>query len=331
MYEEKRKTLLAAIFDIKKQDFNQVALSLFVFQYEYNKIYRVFVDFLKINVKEIDDWRKIPCLPVTFFKQYEIKTGDWEAETIFTSSGTTGQINAQHFVRNVKNYVENTKIGFEKFYGAVENYCVLALLPSYLERSGSSLVVMAEEFIACSRYPQSGFFLYDHEKLVAQLLENQQNKIPTLLLGVTFALMDLAENYTLDLGDTIVMETGGMKGRRKEITRKEFHFLLKEKFKIQHVHSEYGMTELNSQGYSRGDGLFEPCDTLRVLTKEINDPFENQVLGKNGVLNIIDLANIDSCAFIATEDLGVIYADGSFEVKGRLDDSEMRGCNLMVE
>ena len=331
MFQQERKTILDAIFDIKNRDFNEVALSVFHFQYEYNAIYKSFIELLKINPKEILFWRDIPFLPVQFFKKYEVKTGDWQAETIFTSSGTTGQITSQHFVHDVDFYVKNTVLGYEKFYGEIENYCVLALLPSYLERSGSSLVVMADEFIKRSKYTESGFFLDDYEKLITQLIDNQRNKIPTLLLGVTFALLDLAERYETDLSDIIIMETGGMKGRRKEITREEFHSILIKNFNIQVVHSEYGMTELCSQGYSKGNGIFCPCDTLKIVTKEINDPFATQDFGKNGVVNIVDLANLDSCAFIATEDVGVVYEDESFEIKGRLDASEMRGCNLMVE
>ena len=331
MFQQQRKAILESVLDIKNRDFNEVALSIFHFQYEYNAIYKSFIDFLKINREEISSWKDIPFLPIQFFKKYEVKTGEWQAETVFTSSGTTGQITSQHFVKEVDFYVKNTVTGYQKFYGDIENYCVLALLPSYLERSGSSLVVMAEDFIKRSKYAESGFFLYDYEKLITQLIDNQRNKIPTLLLGVTFALLDLAELYEVDLSTIIVMETGGMKGRRKEITRDEFHAVLIKKFNIQVVHSEYGMTELCSQGYSKGKGVFYPCDTLKIVTKEINDPFANQVFGKNGVINIVDLANLDSCAFIATEDVGVLYEDESFEIKGRLDASEMRGCNLMVE
>jgi hypothetical protein len=331
MFQQQRKAILEAVLDIKNQDFNEVSLSIFNLQYEYNAIYRSFIDFLKINREEISSWKDIPFLPIQFFKKYEVKTGDWQAEMIFTSSGTTGQITSQHFVKNVDFYVKNTLIGYEKFYGDIENYCVLALLPSYLERSGSSLVVMAHDFIKRSKYAESGFFLDDYEKLITQLIDNQRNKIPTLLLGVTFALLDLADLYEVDLSNIIIMETGGMKGRRKEITRNEFHSILIKKFNIQTVHSEYGMTELCSQGYSKGNGIFYPCDTLKIITKEINDPFANQVFGKNGVVNIVDLANLDSCAFIATEDVGVMYEDESFEIKGRLDASEMRGCNLMME
>ncbi len=331
MFQQQRKAILESVLDIKNRDFNEVALSIFHFQYEYNAIYKSFIDFLKINREEISSWKDIPFLPIQFFKKYEVKTGEWQAETVFTSSGTTGQITSQHFVKEVDFYVKNTVTGYQKFYGDIENYCVLALLPSYLERSGSSLVIMAEDFIKRSKYAESGFFLYDYEKLITQLIDNQRNKIPTLLLGVTFALLDLAELYEVDLSSIIVMETGGMKGRRKEITREEFHAVLIKKFNIQVVHSEYGMTELCSQGYSKGKGVFYPCDTLKITTKEINDPFVNQFFGKNGVINIIDLANLDSCAFIATEDVGVVYEDESFEIKGRLDASEMRGCNLMVE
>ena len=243
MFQQQRKTILDAIFDIKNRDFNEVALSVFHFQYEYNAIYKSFIELLKINPKEISFWRDIPFLPVQFFKKYEVKTGDWQAETVFTSSGTTGQITSQHFVNDVDFYVKNTVLGFEKFYGDIENYCVLALLPSYLERSGSSLVVMSDEFIKRSKYAESGFFLDNYEKLITQLIDNQRNKIPTLLLGVTFALLDLAERYETDLSDIIIMETGGMKGRRKEITREEFHSILTKKFNTQVVHSEYGRSE----------------------------------------------------------------------------------------
>ena len=221
-------------------------------------------------------------------------------------------------------------MGFEAFYGAVADYCVLGLLPSYLERSGSSLIAMVDHFIQLSKHPKSGFFLYDHAALADVLRQCQKTQQPTLLIGVSFALLDFAEQYSLDLSRITIMETGGMKGRRKEITRQVLHTILQDAFQVDVIHSEYGMTELLSQGYSKGKGIFYPTPTMKVLAREITDPFAVQKNNKTGVLNIIDLANLDSCAFIATDDLGKVAVDGSFEILGRLDSSDVRGCNLMV-
>jgi hypothetical protein len=331
MFSNRRNALLTKVKNIASEDFAAVAMAVFEFQYEYNAIYRQFIDFLNVDVKKISHLEQIPFLPIQFFKQYDIKTGDWESEIVFSSSGTTGQITSKHHVKNIDFYLDNTFVGFEKFYGKVEEYCILALLPSYLEREGSSLVAMTDAFIKKSKHKNSGFFLHNHNDLILALKENIAANIPTLLIGVSYALLDLAERNEIDLAKVIVMETGGMKGKRKEITRNELHETLNKKLNTQVIHSEYGMTELLSQGYSKGNGIFEACDTLKIITKEINDPFASQAFGKNGIINIIDLANVDSCAFIATEDVGVVFADGRFEIKGRLDTSEMRGCNLMVE
>jgi phenylacetate-coenzyme A ligase PaaK-like adenylate-forming protein len=327
-----REHLLKKIKTVQPPDFDDLAMEVFHYQAKYNHLYQLYLDLLHVEIEEIEFIEEIPFLPIQLFKNYPVVTElDWQAAKIFTSSGTTGQITSSHHVRDVYRYLENTERGFEAFYGKLRDYCVLALLPSYLEREGSSLVDMAAHFINQSRYLQSGFFLNNYDDLVKILEKNHKNNIPTLLLGVTFALWDLAEQYELDLsGNTIVMETGGMKGRRAEITRAELHQILTSRFNVSHIHSEYGMTEMLSQGYSKGNGIFYPASTLRVLTREVNDPFCLLRPKQNGALNLIDLANLDSCCFIATDDLGVVYADGSFEVKGRLDNSDLRGCNLMV-
>jgi hypothetical protein len=238
---------------------------------------------------------------------------------------------SQHLVRELDTYLQNTKKGFEFFYGDPDDWCVLALLPSYLERGGSSLVAMADFFIRNSRHPESGFFLHDFQRLQSTLKRCIERGRKTLLLGVSYALLDFAEVFPMDLSSITVMETGGMKGRRQEMTRSELHQTLKAAFSCETIHSEYGMTELFSQAYARGGERFTPAPTLRVLTTEANDPFCPAAPGRSGVLNMLDLANIDTCSFIATEDLGRVFADGTFEVIGRLDTAELRGCNLMVE
>jgi len=273
----------------------------------------------------------IPCLPIQFFKTRAVQTGDWKPSTIFSSSATTGQTPSQHLVHDLALYLRNARRGFRQFYGDPADCCVLALLPSYLERGGSSLVAMADDFIQRSKYPESGFFLHDFQALRTTLERCQAQGIPTLLLGVSFALLDFAEQQPMNLQGITIMETGGMKGRRRELTRPELHAILTAAFQVEKIHSEYGMTELFSQAYASGGNLFRPAATMRVITTEINDPFCTVAPGRSGVLNILDLANLDSCAFITTEDVGKVYADGRFEVLGRLDVAEMRGCNLMVE
>lgn len=328
--ERIRKDLIARIARVEESTFEATALAVFRYQAEHNALYAAFIRLLGIQPENVTRLENIPFLPIRLFKIHDIQTGSWSPEAVFNSSGTTGQVTSRHFVRSLAWYLACTKQGFESFYGPVENYCVLALLPSYLERSGSSLVAMADHFIRLSRYEQSGFFLYDHEALLERLAWCRQHNIPTLLLGVSFALLDLAEAHPGPLSNVIIMETGGMKGRREELTREVLHEKLKAAFGVPHIHSEYGMTELLSQAYSRGEGLFQPSATLRVLIRETSDPLSIERPGRPGAINLIDLANLDTICFIATDDLGRSYADHSFEVLGRLDYSEVRGCNLMV-
>lgn len=332
-----RQEILTARNNLKKRvettdesGFPSLALDIFRYQSQYNLFYRQFLRLLGAPPQRVNRVEDIPFLPIQFFKTHNIQTGSWEPALTFSSSGTTGSATSRHLLRDPEFYRRNARRCFARFYGPVGNYCVLALLPSYLERSGSSLVFMAEDFIRQSRHPQSGFFLYNTEELVRILADCKKNTVPTLLLGVSFALWELAEQHPMDLSGITIMETGGMKGRRRELTREELHGILKGAFQEEAIHSEYGMTELLSQAYSRGNGLFYPSPTMRVLAREITDPLAIQKPGKTGALNIIDLANLDTISFIATDDLGRVYEDGSFEILGRLDASDARGCNLLV-
>ncbi len=325
-----REQLKYQIKKVSKKNFDDLAMEIFQYQAKYNSIYASFIELLDIVPEEVKSIRDIPFLPISLFKKYPVKTGDWQEETIFTSSGTTGKETSRHYIFEKDFYLENTIQGFNYFYKHPKEYCVLALLPSYLERSGSSLISMCQHFMELSKYNESGFFLDNIEELVEILEKCQLNQIPTLLIGVSFALLDLAECYELDLRNLTIMETGGMKGRRKEITRKELHNTLRIRFGVEQIHSEYGMTELLSQAYSKGEGLFRPSPTMKSITREITDPLSIQKFGKTGVINIIDLANLDSCSFIATDDLGKVYDDDSFEILGRLDSSDIRGCNLLL-
>lgn len=330
-FDTKRRTsLVHSIQNLDANRFEALALDVFQYQAQYNSIYRQYLDFLGILPKKIKSLDAIPFLPIALFKNHLIQTGTWKAETIFRSSGTTGMTRSQHLIRQLSLYQTITQIGFEQHYGALDKYCMLALLPSYLERQDSSLVYMVQHFLNISQHPLGGFFLDNLLDLKSALATCQKQGIPCLLIGVSFALLDFAEQFPMDLSAISIMETGGMKGRRKELTRKELHQQLQTAFSCPTIHSEYGMTELLSQAYSKGNGIFAPIATIRVRTREINDPLCPQQLGKTGGINVIDLANIDSCAFIATEDIGRVYADGSFEILGRLDASDMRGCNLMV-
>lgn len=309
--------------------FEELALEVFQFQAKHVSIYKDYLSLLKIAPESIIDYKKIPFLPISFFKTHEVIVEGFSPEIIFSSSGTTGQKTSKHLVADKNAYIHHSLALFEEHYGTLSDWCVMALLPSYLERTGSSLVLMAEAMIE-KALPSSGFFLHNHDELAHQLLENEANGTKTLLLGVTFGLLDFAENHPLQLRHTTIMETGGMKGRREEMTRDQVHHLLQNAFGSQSIHSEYGMTELLSQAYSNGKGLFSPNRTLQVLLRDTTDPLSASPNGKTGGINIIDLANLYSCSFIATEDLGRIYPDGKFEVLGRFDQSEARGCNLMV-
>ena len=325
-----------SIFAARPDNFNGLVLALFNYQYQNNTIYRQFCDSLRINAAAIDSIKKIPFLPISFFKTHAVKTGEFETTTIFESSGTTQNIPSKHYVKDIELYRKSFTTCFEKFYGHPQNKCILGLLPAYLERKNSSLVMMVDELIKTGKNPLSGFYLYDHEKLHRTILHNELLKLPTLLIGVTYALLDFAEAYPMQLRHTIVMETGGMKGRREEMTRQEVHAVLQKQLDISLVHSEYGMTELLSQAYSKGDGIFHCPGWMKIVLRDEDDPFhiitadDAQNKSQTGLINIIDLANIHSCSFIATDDIGRLNANESFEVLGRADNSDVRGCSLMV-
>ena len=324
-----RTNLISSISEKAVFDFDKIALQVFNYQYKYNTIYQNWVDSLDVNPNQVVSVQEIPFLPISAFKNYRVQTGQGKEEMIFTSSGTTGAIPSKHYVWDQGLYLENSKRIFESFYGATENYCFLALLPSYLERSGSSLVAMVDHFIQLSQYDSSGFYLYNHDDLYRQLMMNQAKNIPTILFGVSFALIDFVAERKIAFPELIIIETGGMKGRKKELTREELHKSLADGFGVASIHSEYGMTELFSQAYSKKSGVYTCGATMKVIIKDISDPLEEVEDGKTGIVNVIDLANIDSCSFIETQDLGRI-SHGTFEILGRLDTSDIRGCNLMV-
>ncbi|MGB0881753.1 MAG: acyl transferase [Vicingaceae bacterium] len=318
------------IFNIKtEEEFNTLAITVFKHQYFNNSVYNKFCSHLNIEPGVVDSIYKIPFLPIEFFKSQEIKTGAFAAEQIFLSSGTTGENQSRHFVKDLSLYEKSYLEGFKQFYGNIKDYRVLGLLPSYLEREGSSLIYMVDDLIQKSENSKSGFFLDNHKELVEILSESVKNNQKTILFGVSFALLDLAESYQIDLSDVVIMETGGMKGRRKELTRDELHKIYKKSFNVSKIHSEYGMTELLSQAYSKGEGLFETPNWMKILIRDVNDPFNFLDQNKTGGINVIDLANINSCSFIATQDLGK-QSEKGFEVLGRFDNSDLRGCNLLI-
>lgn len=369
------------VLNLQAQDFDDLALEIFRFQAEHNLVYKKFLQYLHIQTDTIKKIEQIPFLPIEFFKTQTVIMGDNPIKTIFESSGTTGQNTSKHHVADPDFYLEMAEQIFEKFYGKLADFQILALLPSYLERNNSSLVYMVEHFIKKSNNPNSGFFLNDYERLAKVLkgdsrqeigekdvtnpkseigtpaIPNPQSLTPnTLLIGVTFGLLDFAESGTdlsflKDRNDLIVMETGGMKGRRKELLREEVHEILTKAFHVDSIHSEYGMTELLSQGYSAGEGIFELPVSMKILFRDVNDPFSYVQNARSGGINVIDLANIDSCCFIETKDLGAVYSDqlsvnskqfsptnasniehqtSKFRILGRFDNSDIRGCNLMV-
>ncbi len=310
--------------------FETMALHVFQYQYQNNELYQQYCNALHTNINAVNRITDIPFLPISFFKSHTVKTGSWHADALmFESSATTGSITSKHHVRDAALYETALLHGFRQYYGAPDQYTIVALLPSYLERSNASLVYMAKVLMQHSAHADNGFYINEwqalHDKLLALASQNQK----VILLGVTFALLDFAEAYPANLGQTIVMETGGMKGRREEWTRAQVHDFLKDRWQLANIHSEYGMTELLSQGYSKGEGIYECTDTMRVFIRDINDPLEVTTKG-SGCINIIDLANIDSCSFIATEDIGNVFADGRFEILGRMDHSALRGCSLMT-
>ncbi|MBE7685454.1 LuxE/PaaK family acyltransferase [Tenacibaculum piscium] len=323
------------VFNIQsEQEFIQVTLHIFKHQFKHNKTYRSFCDLLNIYYTDVKNIEQIPFLPIQFFKSKEIISSlDTIQETIqetFTSSGTTGSSTSKHFITDLSWYENSYSKAFDFFYGDIQQYVVLALLPNYLERTGSSLVYMVDDLIKKSEQPESGFYLNNLDELAKKLIELDKKGQKVLLIGVSFALLDLVEKQQFQLKNTIIMETGGMKGKRKELIRNELHDLLKIGFGVSEIHSEYGMTELLSQAYSKGNGVFNCPNWMRVLTRDTEDALTILPKAKAGGINIIDLANYNSCSFIATQDLGKVYPDTSFEIIGRFDNSDIRGCNLMV-
>jgi hypothetical protein len=308
-----------------------MALEVFHYQAANNPLYAQYLSLRNINPHSVTLQSDIPFLPISLFKKHLLQTNTWTPETIFESSTTTGQVPSRHAVRYLDSYTQQARDTFEQTYGTVESRCILALLPSYLERAHSSLVCMVADWIKRSNYPDSGFFLDDYGELNRRLRRCLENNTPTLLLGVSFALLDFAQAHPQPLAPIVIMETGGMKGRRREITRQELHDTLRTAFQVDTIHAEYGMTELLSQAYSGRSPRFVPANTLKAETREVTDPFCPCDFGRTGVLNFSDLANLDTLSFIATEDLGRVYQDGTFDVIGRLDTAEIRGCNLMVE
>lgn len=323
------------IFRTPYYHFDGLALEIFNYQYYNNTVYKKYVDALKINPGNINTIETIPFLPISFFKTHQISTTALEPEVIFESSGTTGNNTSRHLVKDATIYEKSFLKGFNQFYDSPSRWCIIGLLPNYIERGNSSLVYMVNQLISESNNPNSGFYLDNFDKLYQTIVHNEMMEIPTLLIGVTFALLDFSEKYSLKLNYTTIMETGGMKGRRKEITREEVHTILKEKLGVSEIHSEYGMTELLSQAYSSDAGRFHTPSWLKILVREYNDPFAITPPGKNnqpvsGLINVIDLANVYSCSFIATDDVGKLYHNGSFEVLGRRDASDLRGCSLLT-
>lgn len=319
------------IFTISNNsDFEETALNVFKFQFENCDVYRSFCDLLYKHPTDVKSTLDIPFLPIEFFKSHQVVSSPQTADIIFTSSGTSGASTSKHFVSDIDLYKESYLKGFKHSYGNVEDYTILALLPSYLEREGSSLIYMVNDLIEKSKHPESGFYLDNMDELATALNRLNQVGQKTILIGVSFALLDLVERHQFKLSDTIVMETGGMKGRRKELVRKELHSVLKKGFGVELIHSEYGMTELLSQAYSEGNGIFKCPPWMKVLTRDTVDAQTLLQTDRTGGLNIIDLANINSCSFIATQDLGRCYNDGTFEVIGRFDHSDIRGCNLLA-
>ena len=324
------KSFAQSFAKINESNFTDIALQLFHFQAANNLVYGEYLKHLNCKIDEVSRLEQIHFLPISLFKSQIVKTGKWEVRAEFSSSGTTGSISSKHQVYDMDFYHTHSESIFRYFFGAPETFHFLALLPSYLEREGSSLIEMINHFIAQSKSEHSGFYLQNHKELIDKLIALRTDKRKVILWGVSFALLDLAERYELDLSHCIIIETGGMKGRRKEWIREELHEYLTRRFNVKVIHSEYGMTELMSQAYSLGSGRYSCAPSMQVLIRNINDPFEFLIEGRTGGINVIDLANFHSCAFIETQDIGIITDNGNFEVLGRIDNSDIRGCNLLV-
>lgn len=320
------------IFNIgSKKEFEKITMKVFRYQYENVPVYQSFCQLLKRTPKEVKSIQTIPFLPIQFFKSHKILVKDQQEKEVFTSSGTTGMQTSKHFVSDLSTYEQSFRLAFSQFYGNIEDYCVLALLPSYLERDGSSLIYMVNDLIVSSQHAESGFYLNNYQELASKLKKLDESGQNILLIGVTYALLDLIELEQFQLKNTIIMETGGMKGKRKELIREELHTILCNGFGVTTIHSEYGMTELLSQGYSLGNGIFECPNWMQIVIRDTEDALSLLENGKTGGINVIDLANMNSCSFIATQDLGKKYDNQTFEVLGRFDNSDIRGCNLLVQ
>jgi phenylacetate-coenzyme A ligase PaaK-like adenylate-forming protein len=322
---------ISSILKSKLNNFDELALRVFQFQYQFNPTYQKYCKLLHVHdMNRVDSIDKIPFLPIAFFKNHEIKSAAFDADIVFSSSSTTGRGQSFHHVKEVEVYRQSFIQAFEHFYGNISDYSIFALLPSYLERQGSSLVYMLEYLIGLSNDNESGFYLHNYRELYKKLISAKQANKKIILFGATFGLLDFADQYELNLEDAIIIETGGMKGRREELTRHEIHTYLKARLGVHQIHSEYGMTELLSQAYAPSDGIFYCPAWMKVCITDMNDPFEKLSVGKTGVINVIDLANIYSCSFIQTSDLGRLSEDGGFEILGRLDYSDLRGCSLLT-
>ncbi len=326
-----RETIRQKIFSVTPATFEAAAIEVFQYQYENNPVYNEFVRLLSIKPAKVKSVNDIPFLPIEFFKTQKIISNNNPEQKIFESSGTTGIATSRHYVADLALYEKSLLLAFKLFFGDPKQFCILGLLPSYLERDNSSLVYMTDYLIKASAHPLSGFYLDDYKKLNDTIRQLEQQGQKTILLGVTFALLDFAEEFPQPLKNIIIMETGGMKGRREEISREELHTVLCDAFKVNSIFSEYGMTELLSQAYSKGNGVFQSPPWMKIFTRDVNDPFKLIETEQSGAINSIDLANLDSCSFISTSDLGKCSPDGTFEVIGRMDYSDIRGCNLLVE
>lgn len=323
--------LINRIFSANKDNFEALAIDIFNYQYTHNKVYHDYVNSLRTDIGSVSSLKDIPFLPIDLFKTHKVITGVNKFEKVFESSGTTGIDTSSHYLQSVDLYIESFTKCFNSFYGNISDYCIIGLLPSYLEKGNSSLVFMLDHLIRESGKKESGFYLHNYNDLIKTLDLLEKKKQKTIVFGVSYALLDLAEIIDIDLNNTTIIETGGMKGRREELPKYELHNRLKKGFKLNEIHSEYGMTELLSQAYSKSKGIFNTPPWMRILIRDTYDPFTYNDYAISGGINIIDLANINSCSFIETKDLGKLYKDGSFEVLGRFDQSDIRGCNLLVE
>jgi len=323
------KSLEQKVFLVNDANFEEIALKVFEFQASNNTVYSSFLNHLKIDHTNIQSIDEIPFMPISFYKSQKVVSGEWKESEVFTSSGTSGQERSQHFVKDLDFYNKVCRKCFESFYNSPDDFIIFALLPSYLEREGSSLIYMVDNFMQDAD-PDSGFYLNDFDQLIQNIKRARLNNKNILLIGVSFALLELAEKGEIDLSGSIIMETGGMKGRRKEIVRSDLHNRLKRAFHVNEIHSEYGMTELMSQAYAIRDGRFQTPPWMRVFTRDLNDPFSYLKKGATGGINVVDLTNLYSCSFVETEDMGRIIEGDKFEILGRIDNSEIRGCNLLV-